>query len=289
MKFNLNFDNIIKIENLRGEFEIKHTKYLRDDRKFEYNEDNGEESILLNYEEYKEITKDNNKIKNIKKYKTIIDKFELIGFNNNYIINIPVTKDKELLIITIWKYPLKNNKDEIFCDSLIVKYYNYNGKFIIYIKDKYFMDDKSEFIIKDSLGRIYELKISKEMEYNKNSICKTVNDNYDPIYLISSNGELEVVSVDVLHKENNFVELYMINPDLPMFLSLIYTNNDKLFSSLISLKIKDITINLPDEYELENGVKYYYIESDIMFDDIYVNNLLNEEFVIFNKNKPRLI
>jgi len=127
------------------------------------------------------------------------------------------------------------------------------------------------------------------MEYNKNSICKTVNDNYDPIYLISSNGELEVVSVDVLHKENNFVELYMINPDLPMFLSLIYTNNDKLFSSLISLKIKDITINLPDEYELENGVKYYYIESDIMFDDIYVNNLLNEEFVIFNKNKPRLI
>ena len=292
MKFNFDFDNIVEKKNLRGEYEIDHKKYISN-KKDKFTDS---DTILFKEEDY--IVLDSNKIKNKKKYKTVVDKIELISFNTKYVILLQCQKDDDIesLSYAIWKIPLTeiNSGDYVICKNIVEKIFvDENNITVICIKEKEFLDDNSEFILKNSLNKTISIKTNKKHELCK-SYCITSGAEYTPLYVYNS----ELIEYNDIFNRNEFGESYVLED---YTVSLIYKNQKKIILIFVVLSTIERSFVL---YAVSNivysefvgikeidGVKHIYFNKPNFHinDDIHIKSLTGEEFVVEEKNKLRLV
>lgn len=288
MKFNLNFDNIIKSENLRGNYEIQYAKYLQRKR-MEYSD---EDTVDIEYEKERdlEITKDNNRVRNKKRYRTIVDNFEILGFNCRYIINIYSIKDRENVMYSVWKYPLKDDGEEIYCGNIMVKTFHdkKDNKIIVFVKDKEFLDSTSELILKDSMDRVYVFKVADYSQIStEESYCKLKDKKINGVCITLDAVILE--SANDIYNAEMFVEMFVeLNTESYNNVTFFYKNEYEIENPAFSItqyglryifEFKDL------KTEIKGNITHVYVNANgLHFDDFYLRNILGKEYIIHKSN-----
>ena len=303
-KFNTSFDNIIEISDLRGEYELTHYRiYIT------------KEIHHKNARATGKITKENNKIRNLKRYKRVDDLFEFRTFGKTYEIQLTVNKSTGFPMFSVTSVDEKG-EEPIFTDIMCSRFMSDELINYVYIKDKELLDVDSKIILKDSMGNRYEIYHESKcaQKYDMNKCIGTymgeelMHRTYSFDNFFSNDEEPKVIKCeqDLLKYDiviesyyNEFsILIYQFVTSTMLSTTHIYVMIDdkSIFfrrSNLIPRGDNDTEINNTYAEEIDNVV-HLYIDNDSfgIVNDINITDGFGNRYVIHRysiKNKLQII